>query len=236
MISLYQLSTPPATCTYRPEQRASLHYVFVGQATAAEYQGRLLQGWRRFGRSFFHPVCKTCRRCLSLRVPVATFRPDRSQRRALKANSDVELIVGEPELSAAKLLLYDRFHESRAEDKGWQVHGPKDPQEYASSFLDNPFPTEEWRYFLGGRLVGVGYVDVLPAAMSAIYFYYDPDESGRSLGTYNVLRIIEAAAARGIPHVYLGYYVEGYGSLEYKARFRPNEILREDGSWGPFRD
>ena len=172
---------------------------------------------------------------IALRVPVATFRPDRSQRRALKSNSDIELVVGEPDISEEKLLLYDRFHESRAEDKGWQVHGPKDPQEYASSFLDNPFPTEEWRYYLGGRLLGVGYVDVLPAAMSAIYFYYDPDESRRSLGTYNVLSIIREAASRKLPYVYLGYYVEGCGSLEYKARFRPNEVLGPDGEWGTFR-
>jgi arginine-tRNA-protein transferase len=213
-----------------------MHYVFVGQATDLEYQARLLQGWRRFGRSFFHPVCKTCRRCLSLRVPVATFRPDRSQRRATKANDDVDLIVGEPELTEAKLVLYDRYHDFQAEDKSWPAHGPKDPREYASSFLDNPFPTEEWCYYVGGRLIGVGYVDVLPTAMSAIYFFYDPDERHRSLGTYNVLRIIESAAARRIPHVYLGYFVEGCRSLEYKARFKPNEVLRPDGSWGGFRD
>jgi arginine-tRNA-protein transferase len=236
MISLYQLSTPPSACSYRPDQRSSLHYVFVGQASAEEYQARLLQGWRRFGRAFFHPVCKTCRRCLSLRVPVATFRPDRSQRRAWKSNADVELVIGEPKLTREKLELYDRFHEFQAEDKGWPLHGPKDPRDYAESFLDNPFPTEEWSYYVGDRLIGVGYVDDLPLAMSAIYFFYDPNERDRSLGTYNVLQIIESARVRTIPHVYLGYFVEGCRSLEYKARFRPNEVLQPDGRWGAFKD
>ena len=235
MLPLYQLTTPPAPCGYRPDEVWTLQYLFVAQASAGEYQDYLTRGWRRFGRAFFHPVCKACQKCLSLRVPVATFRPDRSQRRARKANADVELVIGEPEVTEEKLRLYDRFHEHQADEKGWPVHGPKDPQDYAESFVENPFPAEEWCYYSAGRLIGVGYVDVLPNALSAIYFYYDPDERCRSLGTYNVLRVIDAAAARRLPHVYLGYYVDGCRSLEYKARFRPNEVLGPDGKWGPFR-
>jgi arginine-tRNA-protein transferase len=234
MLSLYQLTSPPARCAYLPDQQSTMEYVFVASASTEDYHDRLLKGWRRFGRTFFHPVCKSCKQCLSLRVPVGTFHPDRSQRRAMKANSDVRIVVAEPEVTAEKLRLYDQFHEFQCADKGWPEHGPKDPLEYMESFIDNPFPVEEWQYFVGDRLVGVGYVDVLPAAMSAIYFFYDPDDKQRSLGTFNVLRIIESAARRGIPHVYLGYCVNGCRSLEYKSRFRPNEVLQLDGSWKPY--
>src|SRR5262245_30118844 len=235
MIRLHQFTAPASPCGYLPDQVWSLQYLFVGQASAEEYQEFLRRGWRRFGRAFFHPVCRACHRCQSLRVPAAAFEPDRSQRRARKANGDVELVIGEPEVTVEKLRLYDRFHEFQADEKGWPEHGPKSPREYAESFLDNPFPTEEWCYYIGGRLVGVGYADALPDAISAIYFFYDPAERGRSLGTFNVLSVIDAAAARGVPHVYLGYYVEGCQSLEYKARFRPNEVLGRDGRWRPFR-
>jgi arginine-tRNA-protein transferase len=236
MIPLYQLTSPPSPCGYLPDRRWSLQYVFVAQATAAEYQDHLLRGWRRFGRAFFHPVCKTCRECRSLRVPADRFRPDRSQRRALRANADVGLVIGPPSVTDEKLRLYDRFHEFQTDEKGWPAHGPKDPEDYAESFVDNPFPAEEWCYYVGDRLVGVGYVDALPAGLSAIYFFYDPDERDRSLGTYNVLRVIDAARSRGLPHVYLGYHVRGCRSLEYKARFRPNEALGPDGTWAPFLD
>jgi arginine-tRNA-protein transferase len=235
MVPLYQVTSRPSACGYLPGREWSLQHLFVAQASAEEYQAFLLRGWRRFGRAFFHPVCRTCRECQSLRVPVAGFRPDRSQRRARKANADVRVVVGPPAVSRDKLQLYDRFHRHQTDEKGWPVHRPKDPAEYADSFVDNPFPTEEWCYYLGDRLVGVGYVDVLPAGLSAIYFFYDPDERDRSLGTFNVLKVIESAAARGLPHLYLGYYVEGCRSLEYKARFRPNEVLTPDGSWIPFR-
>ena len=98
------LTTPPAACGYLPDQVWTLQYLFVAQASAAEYEEYLKAGWRRFGRAFFHPVCKSCHRCRSVRVPVATFQPDRSQRRARKANADVELVIGEmeTELAAAR--------------------------------------------------------------------------------------------------------------------------------------
>jgi len=235
MIRLHQSTAPASTCGYLPDQTWSLQYLFVAQATADEYQFFLERGWRRFGRAFFHPVCKTCRQCQSLRVPSADFRPDRSQWRARKANADVEVVIGEPDVTIEKLHLYDRFHEFQSDEKGWPVHGPKSPRDYAESFLDNPFPTEEWCYYVGDRLIGVGYVDALAKGLSAIYFFYDPAERDRSLGTFNVLRVIDEAVARGAPHVYLGYYVKGCRSLEYKARFRPNEVLGRDGTWGPFQ-
>ena len=111
---------------------------------------------------------------------------------------------------------------------------PLETADYDEMFVDNPFPTEEWCYFLGDQLVAVGYVDRLPDGLSAIYFFYDPAERHRALGTFNILALIAAARERGLPHLYLGYYVAGCRSLEYKARFGPSEILVSSGEWVPF--
>jgi arginine-tRNA-protein transferase len=92
---------------------------------------------------------------------------------------------------------------------------------------------EEWSYWVGDRLVGIGYVDVLSEALSAIYFFHDPREHKRSLGTLNILHLIAAADARRLAHVYLGYYVKGCRSLRYKAGFRSNEVLTET-AWETF--
>ncbi len=235
MKSLVRFTAPPNPCGYLPDETWSLEYEHVASATAAEYMQRMREGWRRFGHTFFHPACPTCRACRSLRVPTATFRPDRSQRRARKANEEtVELIITEPNVTRGKLALYDRFHAFQSDQKGWALHPAKDAESYAESFVFSPFPHEEWCYYLGDRLIGVGYVDVLPAGLSAIYFFYEPEERERSLGTYNVLCVIDEAARRGLPHVYLGYFVAGCRSLEYKARFRPNETLDATGEWRPF--
>jgi arginine-tRNA-protein transferase len=236
MESLFRYHAPPSRCGYLPDRTWQLEYEYVASATAAEYLERMQAGWRRFGHAFFHNQCPACTACRSLRVDVARFQPDRSQRRCRKMNdADIRLQIGEPSVSRAKLQLYDRFHAFQSTHKGWPLHPAKDAASYKESFVDNPFPTQEWCYYLGSRLVGVGYVDDLREALSAIYFFYDPEERHRGLGTYNVLRILDHAAERAVPYVYLGYFVEGCRSMEYKARFRPNEVRWPDGVWRPFR-
>ena len=222
---------PLAPCEYLPAEVSRLEYLQVHRMSAGEYLEFLRSGWRRFGHVVFRPSCPSCRKCQSLRVPVASFEPHRTQRRIWKGNQGkVTFAIGEPSPSDDTRALYEKFHRFQQTLKGWPAAEPHG----ADLFADNPFPTEEWRYFVDGRLVAVGYVDALPEGLSAIYFFYDPDERRRSLGTFNVLSIIDEARRRGLPWVYLGYYVEGCRSVEYNGRFVPNEVLRPDGTGAPF--
>lgn len=235
MISLLSYETPPGPCGYLPGQTGQFEHEYVAALTPAEYEQRLREGWRRFGHLLFRPTCRQCKACQSLRVDVARFRPNRSQRRNRKLNEEaIRLTIGSPAATREKLELYDRFHAYQAIAKGWPDHGPKDGAGYRDSFTVNPMPVEEWRFTLANRLVGVGYVDRLPAALSAIYFFYEPAERDRGLGTWNVLSVIDRASELRLPHVYLGYYVAGSASLEYKANFAPNETLDKDGVWKAF--
>jgi arginine-tRNA-protein transferase len=237
METAFHYLAPPGQCGYLPDQIWRLEYELVDELTPTEYLERMLQGWRRFGCSMFRPRCAACNACRSLRVKVADFRPNRSQRRAYAANEGViRLRIGSPSVTRAKLDLYDRYHAFQADAKGWPQHPARDAASYVHSFVDNPFPTQEWCYYHGTKLVGVGYVDDLPGAMSAIYFFYDPAERQRSLGTWNVLNLLARAAVRRDPYLYLGYYVEGCASMEYKTRFVPNQLLGPDGAWYDFRN
>jgi arginine-tRNA-protein transferase len=248
METLFRYVAEPSPCAYLHDQSWSLEYECVTALTKAEYLRRMLEGWRRFGSMLFRPACPSCNACRALRVLAGQFRPDRSQRRTRKANQDaIRLRVGKPDVSPAKLQLYDRYHAYQAYAKGWPLHPAKDAETYAESFVYHPFPVEEWCYYLGRRLVGVGYVDSLPASrdaptengrptagLSAIYFFYDPAERQRGLGTWHILRLIEEAVRRGLPYVYLGYYVAGCDSMEYKKRFAPNQTRAPDGAWRDF--
>jgi leucyl-tRNA---protein transferase len=218
----------PDECSYLPTETAQMRYELALDLTPADYLARLQEGWRRFGPIVFRNECPACRKCQSLRVPVDTFRPSTSQRRAWSRNvGELNLTVGTPASSPEKVALFQKFHHHGHQAKGWSP----DPGHDLRLFINNPFPTEEWSYRVGERLVGVGYVDALSEGLSAIYFFHDPDEGQRSLGTFNILHLIEAARVRRLPHVYLGYYVQGCRSLEYKDRFRPNERLNELGEW-----
>jgi arginine-tRNA-protein transferase len=236
MDTLFRFTAPPSCCGYLPQELWSLEYEYVAQMTPAEYMQRMATGWRRFGHVMFRPQCRACNACRPIRVVTDQFQPDRSQRRAQRLNDGViEVRIGRPSTTRAKLSLYDRYHSFQSDTKGWPSQPAKDAEEFATSFVANPFPTQEWCYYLENRLIGVGYVDDLPGGLSAIYFFYDPDERKRSLGTWNVLNVMHAARTRRIPHVYLGYYVENCPSMMYKARFRPNQVLGPDGHWHDFR-
>jgi arginine-tRNA-protein transferase len=262
METLFRYVAAPSRCGYLPDRDWSLEYEHVAALSPAEYQRLMLQGWRRFGTMLFRPACAACTACQAVRVSAERFRPDRSQRRCRQANEGVvTLRIGRPCVTRSKLRLYDSYHAYQTDAKGWPQHPAKDASSYADSFVRQPFTVEEWRYYLDDRLIGVGYVDAmlpvpaepsdsdapgrvplalvdgepLAGGLSAIYFFYDPDERHRSLGTWNVLCILDEARRRGLPWVYLGYFVPGCRSMEYKPRFAPNELRGLDGHWRPFR-
>ena len=218
----------PDECAYLPDQISQMRYELAPHLTAEEYLRRLKDGWRRFGPVMFRNECPSCRMCQSLRIPVDTFLPSTNQKRAWARNvSEVEVRIGTPSSSPERIALLHRFHRHGQQTKGWSADVGQDLR----LFTSNPFPTEEWAYYVGDRLIGVGYVDVLPEGLSAIYFFHEPDVAKRSLGSFNVLKTLQVAQERQLPHVYLGYYVQGCRSLEYKERFRPNQRRNDAGEW-----
>jgi leucyl-tRNA---protein transferase len=231
MQTIARWTEPPCPCSYLAEHTTEREYLCVAKLRPDEYMAFLKKGWRRFGHTVFRQQCSGPGACRSLRVDVERFRADRSQRRARKANEGaVRLQIGHPTVTPENLDLFNRFHGERSETRGWK-RDVCDAAEYAQTFLLNPFPTQEWCYFLDDILIGVGYVDELPAGLSAIYFARDPAYRDRSLGTWNVLCILDRARALRLPHVYLGYHSDGCPSLQYKSTFRPNQRLVDDGTW-----
>lgn len=230
MIVLDRFVVGPEVCAYLPEQRSRLEYERAARLSPAEYEERMNAGWRKFGHLLFHPVCGACRECRPLRVPVAGFTPDRSQRRARRRNADLAIRCAQPSVDAARLALYRRYHAAQAIHRGWPA-GEKTAEEYFFSFVRSPLPAVEIAISENEALRAVVLIDVTPNTLSAVYHYHDPDCRERSLGTFALLETIELARRLGKPYVYLGYHVAGCVSMAYKARFRPCEILGPDGQW-----
>lgn len=185
-------------------------------------------GFRRSGHVLYQPACRDCRACVPLRVPVAGFVPNSSQRRCYRKNADLVVDVGLPAVTEEKLALYNRYNA--------QWHGGPEMTlaDFGTAFYESCVGTIEFTYRTPqGELLAVGLCDLGPASLSSVYFYFEPQASRRGLGTFGALWEIHFAAWNAIPFYYLGFWVAGCDAMSYKANFRPHELLALDGKWGP---
>lgn len=219
--------TEPHPCSYLPGRMSTTRALMAGRVDPEIYHQFMDAGFRRSGRVLYQPICAGCRACLPIRVPVADFRPNKSQRRVWRRNGDVQVTVHEPQPTPEKFEVYQRYQtqwHDGAMAGGWE--------DFVSFLYSSPVQTIEMDYRLAdGRLVAVGICDVSRQSLSSVYFYFDPADARRGLGTYGVLGEIELARQMGIGHYYLGYWIAGCGTMQYKADFRPHEILLPTGDW-----
>lgn len=212
-------------CAYLEARTQTTHYKIISNCSP-EYCDQLIsRGWRRFGGMFFRPICAECTACESVRIDVNAYTFSRSERRVLRQNQDLRVVVQRPAMTQRHLELFVAYHRHMHLRRGWEEQ-PVTPRNYYTSFVHgyNEFGYEVL-YFHGEKLIGVDLIDILPSGISSIYFYYDPAYSRRSLGKYSLLMQIEMAREQGVPWIYLGYYVKGCQSLEYKSEYTPQQML-----------
>ena len=225
-VRLFQ--TLPHPCGYFADRTAQNLVIDPAAPQLARlYAHALARGYRRAGGHVYHPQCPQCRACMPARIAVASFRPDRSQRRNLKRNADLSLHVVPARYSHEYFSLYRRYLDAR--HAGGGMDNPE-PQDFTRFLCTAWSPT--WFVELrnaAGALLAVAVTDITATGLSAVYTFYDPASESRGLGTQAILRQIELARERGLPHVYLGYWIERHPKMDYKARFRPLEVLTSTG-------
>ncbi|MCM2296156.1 arginyltransferase [Rhodoferax sp.] len=194
---------------------------------ATGYSVLMRNGFRRSGLFYYRPHCDHCQACLSLRLPVADFKADRSQKRAWFQHAHLKATVSSLTFLPEHFALYQRYQQARHPGGGMDADDVAQYQDFLmDSHVDSllvefrePSPDNA-----PGVLKMVSIIDQLDDGMSAVYTFYDP-EPGRSYGTYSVLWQIKRAQACGLKYLYLGYWVAQSQKMSYKSRFRPFEIF-----------
>ena len=213
-------------CSYLEGEKARSEVAVPGHFPALF--GKLIRsGFRRSGHFVYRPGCRHCQACVAVRVIVPEFSPDRSQRRCLRRHSGLEIERLDPEFREEHFELYRRYQRARHPGGGMDED---DEAQYAKSLLQSPVPTSLYAFRQDRRLMMVSIVDEIPDGLSSVYTFFDPECAG--LGTYNILWQIDLCRKRGIPHLYLGYWIASSRKMAYKINFMPLEGFLE-GRWQP---
>ena len=218
----------PHRCPYLPDREARMSGFVAGALAPELYHLLMDRGFRRSGPLVYRPVCAGCRQCVPLRVPAADFKRSRSQARVWRKNRDLTITVGPPQCTPQKWEIYVRY--LRAQHDGTMS---EDFEAFHSFLYESNVESLEFVYRLGRRIVAVSIADLCRYSLSSVYALFEPSEHRRSLGTFSALREIEYCREAGLPYYYLGHYVRDCARMNYKAHFRPHELLGDYRHWQP---
>jgi arginyl-tRNA--protein-N-Asp/Glu arginylyltransferase len=230
--------TAPSVCPYLPgreERKVFTH--LIGRRAPTLNDALTQSGFRRSQTIAYRPACESCRACVSVRVLVSEFVETRSLRRIRDINADIVGRAVPNQATSDQYSLFRSYVDARHGDGGMADMSVLD---YSMMVEDSHVNTRMVEYrrhgpdtAINGRgsgaLIAACLTDVLADGLSMVYSFYDPEEAERSLGTFMILDHLDRAQRLGLPHLYLGYWVEGSKKMAYKARFRPQERLGMNG-------
>jgi arginine-tRNA-protein transferase len=222
----YVLAETP--CPYLPGRRErKLITELTGPTVLPRYSLLSRAGFRRSHNFAYRPACAGCGACVPVRVAADRFRVSRSLRRVARANAGLAAGDRPARASTEQYALFARYIASRHDDgemAGMTI------DDYRGMLEHTLVETGLVEFRAGdGSLVAGCLTDWLDDGPSAVYSFFEPAWARRSLGTYIVLWLIEEARRRGLPHVYLGYWIAGSPKMAYKARFQPLQALGPQG-------
>lgn len=226
--------TAEAPCPYLPGRMERKIFTELRGPHARQLNeslGRI--GFRRSQNVAYRPNCRGCQACISVRVVARDFVPTKNQRRVLNKHADLDVAACDPWATEEQYALLQAYLRKRHPGGGM---ARMDGYDFAEMIETSPVDTMVVEYRekepdgTPGRLVGACLTDKQSDGLSMIYSFYDVDENARKgLGTFIILDHIIRAANVGLPYVYLGYWVNGSSHMDYKRRFRPLEMLTQNG-------
>lgn len=191
-------------------------------------------GFRHFGSYFFRYSVGLLNgeyaQVIPLRILLNSFHFSKSQKRTIKKNQDLKVIIRDSFIDEEKEKLFTIHAERFTENKPESIYNFLSPKNTATC----PCELKEICVYENERLAAVSFLDLGEKASSSVYAMFHPDYSKRRLGIYTMLLEIEYSKNRNMDYLYPGYAYREKSFYDYKKRFHPMEYFDWNGNWLPF--
>lgn len=219
MISIPLSLTKPSSCNYLEKQYSQSAFVHPSfSLSTASYSQLIAQGFRRSGNEVYMPYCASCAECISSRLAVDEFIPNKNQKRCLKKNNHTSINIKPAKFEQTHYDMYMRYQKHRHFEGEMAYSSPKEYIDFLSSRWCHTVFIE---FLIDNHLAAVAIVDVLENALSAVYTFFEAEYSHYSLGTYAILWQIEYAKKLNLEFVYMGFWINNCRKMSYKIKFQP---------------
>lgn len=236
--------TAPQPCPYLPGRLERKLFTHLSHDKPSLLVDNLLRGgFRRSQNIAYMPYCEGCHACISVRVLVDQFEPNRTMRRIAQRNRSLGVRRVAAQANAEQYALFRNYIDARHGDGGMADMTMLDYsmmiedsaiETFLSEYRDRPAePLAVTSNATKSPLRAVALCDRLSDGISMVYSFYEPGHQTQSLGTYMILEHLAYARSLGLPYLYLGYWIKGSRKMTYKTRFLPQEHLTS-GGWRRF--
>lgn len=181
----------------------------------------LAQGWRHFGNYFFrYSSLPSGLQIQPLRMRLADFVMNRSQRRAWQRNLDLHIEVKTAQILPEYQHLFE-LHKTRF------TENIPDQLEGFLGYEPESIPCDTRVICVSNEqdLLAAHFIDVGENSLSSVYSVYNPNHAERSLGTLTILLAIQYAQNSGKRWYYPGYATKEPSHYDYKKRFAALEYF-----------
>ena len=221
-------TTPEHDCSYLDGRQATTLFVDpAADIDTSTYSALSAVGFRRSGKHIYRPYCGSCTACIPVRVKVFDFSRAKKHRRIMRKNTDLVITEHKPLMTEERFELYERYITERHADGDMY---PASVDQFQSFLVEGREEASFWEFRTSEKLLAVAVSDRINDGLSAIYTFFDPSESSRSLGVFAILSLIEQCKRVNLPKLYLGYWIKDCQKMSYKTDYQPLEMFM-DNQW-----
>ena len=220
--------TTKYSCGYINNQEAqSMVATPYKKVDADTYSDLIQKGFRRSGQYVYKPQCNECSACIPIRICAKEFKRSQSKKRTLKKHSYVTAKILPLKFEEEHYNLYVHYQKNRHR---LSSETNNDIADYNDFLIKSNVDTKIIEFRSEEKLLMVTIVDQLKDGISAVYTFYDCNDSKLSFGTYSILWLLNFCKNKNLNYVYLGYWINDSKKMKYKINFKPYELMI-NGVW-----